>query len=301
VGSKVSTVVAVGKHQLPLSNLGKVLYPASGFTKGQVIDYYARIAPVLLPHLRGRAITLKRFPDGVAKMAFFSKNCPKNPPEWFRTVTVQGADGTVDYCLIEDIPSLMWVANLAALELHLPLERALRQDAPTGIMFDLDPGPPAGLLECATVALRVRQALAGLGLQAFVKTSGRKGLHVMVPLNTGKSYEATSQAARAMALVLGRDDPKGVTVTNNKADRAGKVFIDWTRNTAHQTTAAVYSLRANDEPTVSTPVLWEEVETAVRKRTVTGLTLTAPQVVDRVAAHGDLFAPVLTLKQKLPR
>jgi bifunctional non-homologous end joining protein LigD len=301
VGSRISTVVAVGKHQLPLSNLGKLLYPASGFTKGQVIEYYARIAPALLPHLRGRAITLKRFPDGVEKKAFFSKHCPKNPPDWLRTVLVQGSEGTVNYCLIEDIPSLMWVANLAALELHVPLERAHRQDTPTAIIFDLDPVPPAGLLECATLALRVRQALSACGLESVVKTSGRKGLHVMVPLNSGASYARTSQFARALAMAMVRDDPKGVTATNSKTDRAGKVFIDWNRNTAHQTTAAVYSLRANDEPTVSTPLAWEELEAAVKKRNVKGLTFTASRAVDRVAAHGDLFAHVLTLKQKLPR
>jgi bifunctional non-homologous end joining protein LigD len=301
VGSKIGTTVAIGKLQLSLSNLGKVFYPATGFTKGQVIEYYARIAPVLLPHLRGRAITLKRFPDGVEKKAFFSKNCPKNPPEWFRTVLLQGSEGTVNYCLIEDIPSLMWVANLAALELHVPLERAVKPDAPTAIMFDLDPGPPAGLLDCARLALRLLQALSGCRLEAFVKTSGRKGLHVMVPLNTSTSFAMTSQAARAIALVLARDDPKGVTVSNNKAERAGKVFIDWTRNAAHQTTAGVYSLRANEEPTVSTPVSWDEVEVAVKKKDAKRLAFTAPQVIDRVAAVGDLFAPVLTLKQQLPR
>jgi bifunctional non-homologous end joining protein LigD len=210
VASKISTTIAIGKHQLSISNLGKVYYPATRFTKVQVIEYYARIAPVLLPHLRGRAITLKRFPDGVEKKAFFSKNCPKNAPEWFRTVLVQGSEGTVNYCLIEDIPSLMWIANLAALELHAPLERASKPDVPTAITFDLDPGLPAGLLDCARLALRLRQALSGCRLEAFVKTSGRKGLHVMVPLNTPTSFAMTSQAARAIALVLTRDDPKGV-------------------------------------------------------------------------------------------
>jgi bifunctional non-homologous end joining protein LigD len=302
VGSSKTTVVSLGKRQLALSNLDKVLYPTCGFTKGQVIEYYAKVAPVLLPHLRGRAITLKRFPDGVSKYAFFSKNLPKGAPDWFSTTAIEGTERTINYCLIEDIPSLAWVANLAALELHVPLERAHKPDVPTAIVFDLDPGPPAGLLECAKLALRLQQALAGVGLQAFVKTSGRKGLHVMVPLNTGTvPFSVTSQAARAMALVLARDDPKGVTVTNNKAERTGKVFIDWTRNAAHQTAAGAYSLRANEEPTVSTPLAWEELELAVKKRDTTRLIFTAAQVVERAAAHGDLFAPVLTLKQRLPR
>jgi bifunctional non-homologous end joining protein LigD len=295
-----SALVTVGKRRLTLSNLDKVLYPASGFTKAQVIEYYAKVAPVLLPHLKGRAVTLKRYPDGVDGQAFFSKNCPAHRPPWFKTVIVHG-EQTVEYCLIEEVASLIWVANLAALELHVPLEKATSKqpDRPTAVIFDLDPGPPAGMTDCARLALTLRHTLEGVRLQSFVKTSGAKGLHVLVPMNTAVTFEQTQSFARAVATVLAKADPKRVTANMSKAGRGGKVFIDWNQNELHQTTVCAYSLRAAEHPTASTPLGWEEVERAAGGRSSDRpLSFTAQDVLERAA--GEYWAPSLTLKQYLP-
>jgi bifunctional non-homologous end joining protein LigD len=284
------------------SNLSKVLYP-SGFTKGEVIDYYRRIAPVLLPHVRDRAITLKRYPNGSTSDFFFEKNCPVHRPGWVKTATVPSrrSEEGVNHCVLTDERSLLWVANLAALELHVPLAKISNPQRPTAMVFDLDPGPPAGLRECLQVGLRLRDVLAHLGLQCFPKTSGGKGLHVYVPLNTpGLTFEDTKAFAHAIASVFVKQNPAETTATMTKALRPGKVFIDWSQNDQHKTTAAAYTLRAREEPTASAPVTWDEVEHAARRNKPLLLVFTAPQVLRRAETLGDLFEPVLKLKQRLP-
>ena len=289
-------------RRLSLSNLGKVFYPATGFTKGQVIEYYTRIAPVLLPHLRGRHLTLKRYPDGVDGQFFYEKQCPRHRPDWVRTARVPiRTDGrSIDYCLVEDLATIVWLANLADLELHTPLAHAAAPDAPTMIAFDLDPGPPATIVECAEVACRLREAFDLLGLVAFPKSSGSKGMQLYVPLNTPTSYRATKSFAQGVAQVLERRHPELVVSEMRKDLRPGKVFIDWSQNDEHKTTVCVYSLRARERPTVSTPVTWDEVEAVLRSRDPEDLAFTSDQVLARVAAHGDCFAPVLELEQELP-
>jgi bifunctional non-homologous end joining protein LigD len=297
-----STVVAVDGRQLKLSNLEKVLYPEAGFTKGQVIDYYTRIAPVLLPHLRERPLTLKRYPEGVEAEFFYEKQCPKHRPDWVATAPVWSEHNqrTIDFCLVNDRATLVWVANLASLELHTALHRAPETSRPDMMVFDLDPGEPAALAECAEVALWLREALDGLGLSSVVKTSGSKGLQLYVPLNTPVTYDETKGFSRALAQVLERAHPKQVTSNMAKELRRGKVFIDWSQNDEHKTTVCVYSLRAMPEPTVSTPVTWDEVEAAAAAGDPAALRFTADQVVDRVERNGDLFAPVAELEQRLP-
>jgi bifunctional non-homologous end joining protein LigD len=293
-----------GRH-LSLSNLGKVLYPAAGFTKGQVIDFYTRIAPVLLPHLRGRPLTLKRYPNGVEGQFFYEKQCPKHRPDWVRTALIEmrggGASKAIDFCLCDDLPTLVWAANLADLELHPSLALATDVTSPTILAFDLDPGPPATIVECADVAVRLRAALEHLGLQAFAKTSGSKGMQVYVPLNTPASYEQTKPFARALAQVLERTDPDLVVSDMKKSLRGGKVLVDWSQNDEHKTTVGVYSLRARERPTVSTPITWDEVEGVRASRDPDELVFTSDQVLARIAEHGDLFAGVATLEQTLPR
>ena len=293
--------VDVDGHRLSLSNLDKVLYPEAGFTKGQVIDYYTRIAPFVLPHLRGRPLTLKRYPNGVDGEFFYEKQCPRHRPEWVHTarVKMRGARA-IDFCLCEDLPTLVWLANLADLELHPSLALADDVTAPTILAFDLDPGPPATIVECAEVAVRLRVALDSIGLQAFAKTSGSKGMQVYVPLNTPTSYDRTKPFALALAQVLERSEPDLVVSDMKKSLRGGKVFVDWSQNDEHKTTVGVYSLRARPEPTVSTPVGWDEVDAVRASRDPGELVFTSDDVLARVAEHGDLFARVATLKQELP-
>jgi bifunctional non-homologous end joining protein LigD len=291
-----STVVDVDGRQLKLSNLEKVLYPEAGFTKGQVIDYYTRIAPVLLPHLRDRPLTLKRYPEGVDAEYFYEKQCPKHRPAWVQTAPVWSEHNqrAIDFCVVNDLATLVWVANLASLELHTALHRAPEISRPDMVVFDLDPGEPAALAECAEVALWLREALDGLGLLSVVKTSGNKGLQVYVPLNTPVTYDETKGFSRALAQVLERLHPKQVTSNMAKELRRGKVFIDWSQNDEHKTTVSVYSLRARSQPTVSAPLHWKEVEAGVPPVVDAGCAL------ERVAAHGDLFAPLLETEQRLP-
>jgi len=289
-----------GRH-LSLSNLDKVLYPAAGFTKGQVIDYYTRIAPAVLPHLRGRPLTLKRYPNGVDKPFFYEKNCPAHAPDWVRRERVQlKGDKAIDFCVCDDLATLVWLANLADLELHPSLAFTADVTSPAILAFDLDPGEPATIVECADVAVRLRHALDHLGLQAFPKTSGSKGMQVYVPLNTPTSYDVTKPFAHAIAKVLERTDPDLVVSEMKKSLRGGKVFVDWSQNDEHKTTVGVYSLRARERPTVSTPITWEEVEAVRESRDPDDLVFTSADVLYRVAEHGDLFAPVATLEQELP-
>jgi bifunctional non-homologous end joining protein LigD len=304
-GKRVSssqTIEVDGKH-LKLTNLGKVLYPATGFTKGQVIDYYARIAPVLIPHLAGRPTTLKRYPEGVDKPFFFEKNTTKYRPEWVKTAPIwsEGNNRNVNYVLVNDLPTLIWVANLAAIELHPSLSLARKIESPTVIAFDLDPGPPANIVQCCQVAFWLRDIFEHFGLQSFPKTSGSKGLQIYVPLNTPTTYEVTKPFAHALARLLENEHKELVVSDMKKSLRVGKVLVDWSQNDDHKTTIAVYSLRARERPTVSTPVTWEEVERALKKKDASLLVFEAPQVLERVQKMGDLFDPVLNLKQKLPK
>lgn len=285
---------------MEVSNLGKVFYPKVGFTKGQVIDYYVKVAPVLLPHLKNRPITLKRYPNGVEGFFFYEKQCPGHRPKWLKTTTVPKTEGgEVDYCLINDVKALVWAANLADLELHTFLHRAPALNKPTALAFDLDPGPPANILLCCEIGLWLKGLFEKLGLQSFPKTSGSKGLQVYVPLNTNVSYEQTRPFAKAVAETLALHAPDKVTAKMQKTLRKGKVMVDWSQNDDFKTTVNVYSLRAKEHPTVSTPVTWNELEKALKKGKE--LRFEADEVLQRVKKSGDLFAPVLSLKQKLPK
>jgi bifunctional non-homologous end joining protein LigD len=296
-----SSVEIQGKN-LKLSNLEKVLYPATGFTKKDVIDYYVRIAPAILPHLAGRALTRKRYPDGVDAEPFFEKNAPMHKPDWVKTAPVWSGRNrrTVHYVLADDLATLVWLANLAALELHPSLALAKDIECPTEMVFDLDPGPPANIVQCCQVALWLREIFEHFGLQSFPKTSGSKGLQIYVPLNTPTTFEVTKMFSHALAQLLEHDHKDLVLSEMSKQARTGKVFVDWSQNDEHKTTIAVYSLRAREHPTVSTPVTWDEVERAHKKKDAALLVFEAKKVVARFEKMGDLFEPVLELKQKLP-
>jgi bifunctional non-homologous end joining protein LigD len=297
-----SPVVEIeGKH-LKLSNLDKVLYPTAGFTKGQVIDYYARIAPVLLPHLAGKPLTLKRYPGGVDEEFFFEKNAPMHRPEWVKTAPIwsYGNKRNVNYVLANDLPTLIWVSNLASLELHPSLSLAKDIDCPTMIVFDLDPGAPADMVQCAQVGIWLREIFTHFGLKSFPKTSGSKGLQVYVPLHTATSYEKTKPFAHALARLLEEEHRDLIVSDMKKALRVGKILVDWSQNDEHKTTVSVYSLRARERPTVSTPLHWEEVERVLAKKNPKLVVFEAEEVLKRVEKMGDLFEPVLKLKQKLP-
>jgi bifunctional non-homologous end joining protein LigD len=294
--------VEVDGRELSVTNLDKVLYPATGFTKGEVIDYYARIAPAILPHLRGRPLTLKRYPEGVDKGHFFEKRCPKHRPEWVNTAAIwsEREDGEIAFCVCDDKPTLVWVAQLASLELHPSLSLAKRMERPTVLAFDLDPGEPANVIDCARVALRVREMFGDLGVDCFPKASGGKGLQVYVPLNGKLTYETTKPYAQAVAQLMERMYPDEIVSRMTKRLRKGKVFVDWSQNTESKTTVAVYSLRARERPTVSTPLDWDEVATAAESGDPEPIRFEAADVLERVEERGDLFAPVLELKQDLP-
>ena len=294
--------VEIGGEQLVVSNLDKVLYPAAGFTKAHVLDYYVRIAPVLLPHLRGRPLTMLRFPDGVDGDRFFEKRCPDHRPSFVRVVALgrEGKEKRVEHCDVDSVASLAWVANLASLELHTSLARSPDTSMPTMVVFDLDPGPPADIVQCCRVAGWLRDIFDRLGLAAFPKTSGSKGLQVYVPVNGPIDYEATKGFALAVGQLLERVHGDLVTTTMAKEQRPGKVFVDWSQNTLTKTTVCVYSLRAREQPTVSTPVSWEEVAHTADTGDPATLRFTATDVLARVAERGDLFAPTLELVQALP-
>jgi bifunctional non-homologous end joining protein LigD len=294
-----SSTLEIDGREVKVSNLDKVFYPKSGFTKGEVIDYYIKISPVLLPHLKNRPISLKRYPDGVEGFFFYEKNCPAHHPRWMKTIAVDKSDGSkIRYCAMNDLPALVWAANLADLELHTFLHRAPALSRPTAIAFDLDPGAPADIIQCCKVGLQVREIFSALGLESFAKTSGSKGLQIYVPLNSPITYERTKSFAHAVALALENHDPDAVISRMERKLRKGKIFIDWSQNDDKKTTVTVYSLRAKEDPTVSTPVTWEEVEQAWKRKKP--LRFTAGQVLKRVEKFGDLFAPVLEKKQKLP-
>jgi bifunctional non-homologous end joining protein LigD len=300
-----SRQVEVDGRELKLTNLDKVLYPEAGFTKGQVVDYYAKVADAMVPHLRGRAVTLRRFPEGVEDLdsAFFEKRCPKHRPKWVKTTTVTAGprSGKIDFCVCDSRATLVWMAQLAAIELHPSLSLGRAPKRPTVLAFDLDPGPPADIVDCSRVALRLRELFGHFGVESFAKTSGSKGMQVYVPLNSkGVSYETTKPFAKAIAQLLEKQTPDQVVSKMKKVEREGKVFVDWSQNHQSKTTIAVYSLRARDRPTASTPIAWDEVEAVADSNDGSTLAFEADAVLDRIERHGDLFAPVLELEQELP-
>jgi bifunctional non-homologous end joining protein LigD len=300
---KGSVEIEIEGRRIVLRNLDKVFYPEAGFTKGDVLDYYARVAPALLPHLRDRPLTLKRYPEGVDGMYFYEKRCPRHRPDWFRTEPVwsEGNQDWIHYCVVDDLPSLVWVASIADLELHTALATVRAIDQPTMMVFDLDPGPPADVVTCCDVALLLRRLMASLGLESVAKTSGSKGMQVYVPLNQpGATYDDTKAFAHAGARLLEQRHPDLVVERMTKSLRGGKVLVDWSQNDRNKTTVCAYSLRARARPTVSTPQRWIEVERAARTRRGEGLVFEARDVLARLDRHGDLFAPVLSLRQRLP-
>jgi len=300
--SNKAELIVEGK-KLSVSNLDKVLYPKVGFTKGQVVDYYIRIAPVLLPHLQDRPLTMKRYPNGVEGEFFYEKNCPSHRPTWVKTAKVwsEGNKRMMNYCLANDLPTLVWAANLADLELHTSLACKRNVAQPTMMVFDLDPGAPANIVQCCQVGLWLRELLSKMKLKSFAKTSGSKGLQVYVPLNTPVTFDQTKDVSRALAQLLEREHADLVTSNMSRALRKGKVFVDWSQNDEHKTTICVYSLRAKEEPTVSTPVTWDEVANCLKKKKADLLKFRSDKTLARVEKMGDLFEPVEKLKQKLPK
>ncbi len=292
----------IGSRRLEVSRLGKVFYPSSGFTKGDVLSYYRDVAPVVVPHLKDRALTLKRYPDGVEGNFFYEKRCPPYRPSWVKTVamTRKRDQKEIAYCVINDAASLIWTANLGNLELHTSLAKRRALNRPTSLVFDLDPDPSVGVLGCARVGVWVREVLDRLGLECIVKSSGSKGLQVFCPLNTPVTYEQTGPVAHAIARMIEEDHPANVVTRMKKELRVGKVLIDWSQNDDHKTTVSVYSLRARPRPTVSTPVTWDEVERALDRSDAEALAFEPNVVKERIEAHGDLFEAALKLKQKLP-
>jgi bifunctional non-homologous end joining protein LigD len=291
-----SLSVHVDGRALKISNWDKVLFPQTGFTKGDLVAYYARIAPAVLPHLRDRPLTLKRYPNGVEAPYFYEKQSPSHRPEWVQTVRVGG----VDYTLCQDRPTLVWLANLADIELHTSLSLSADSQRPTMLVFDLDPGPPAGIVECCEVALVLRGMFAALGLDSVVKTSGSKGMQMYVPLNTDVTYVRTKPFARQVAELLEQRLPELVVSRMTKRLRGGKVLVDWSQNDDHKTTVSVYSVRARERPTVSTPVSWVQVQACRDAEDPEILTFDTDEALHRVAGDGDLFAMLLSTTQELP-
>ncbi len=296
------TIEVAGKT-LKVSNLEKVLYPDAAFTKGQVLDYFVRAAPFVLPHLAGRPLTLKRYPNGVNGMFFYEKNCPEHRPEWIKTVPIwsEGNQKIMNYCTAGDVETLVWAGNLADLEFHTSLSRADDMEHPTMLVFDLDPGEPANIVQCCRVGLWLKHLFDEMKLESFAKTSGSKGLQVYVPLNSKReTYDETKPFALAMARLLEDAHPELVVSDMKKSLRVNKVLVDWSQNDIHKTTVCVYSLRAKQKPTVSTPVSWGEVERCLEKQDPAALVFETEDVLQRCAKMGDLFEPVLKLKQRLP-
>jgi bifunctional non-homologous end joining protein LigD len=300
--TKTHVEVDVEGRRLRLSNRDKILYPRTGFTKGDLIDYLGAVAPVLLPHLRGRQLTLKRYPDGVEGEFFYEKRCPAHRPEWVKTapVTSSRQRSPIEYCLADTLPTLIWLGNLADLELHPSLHLASSQETPTMVVFDLDPGAPADLRQCCRVALWIKEIFEALSLETFAKTSGQKGMQIYLPLNSPVSYAQTKPFAKAVAELLEREHPRLVVSRMTRSARAGKVLIDWSQNDPNKTTVCVYSLRASERPMVSTPLTWEEVERGSRARREPNLSADPPALLERVDRFGDLFRALHERVQTLP-
>ena len=295
-------VAEVAGRRLFLSNLEKDLYPAYGFTKAHILEYYRGISPFILPHLQDRALTLKRYPGGVEKEFFFEKRCPSYHPPWVATAEIPQDDGEqMTVCLVNDLSTLIWVENLASLELHVPLARAASPETPDALVFDLDPGEEAGILDCARVALILRDLLSQLQLAGYVKTSGRKGLHVYVPLNRkDTTFADTKKFSKAVAEVMQRNYPELVTAKMAKEERKKKVFINWSQNDHAKTMVCVYSLRAAEKPFVSFPLAWKDLEDLAGKGDPAKLYVLHAEALSRAEKNGDLFREVLTKKQRLP-
>lgn len=292
----------IGERRVRVTNLAKPMYGDAGFSKRDVLAYYAAVAPVMLPHLAGRALTLRRFPHGAADPTnFFEKRAPAHRPDWVSTVVMElSGEETIEFVEAGEPATLVWLANLAALELHPSLSLAVEPGRPTALVFDLDPGPPASVVESCRVGLLIRELLTQLDLDCWAKTSGGKGLQVYAPINVDVTYDDTKAFAHAVAALLEDRHPDLVVSRMAKRLRGGKVFVDWGQNDQHKTTVGVYSLRAQPLPTASTPVTWAEVEACAEQGDPATLRFTAPKVLERVREHGDLFAPVLSRRQELP-
>lgn len=295
------SIVTVKNRQLKLTNLDKVLYPQVPFTKAQVLDYYAHVSSAILPYLKNRPLTLKRYPNGVASSHFYERMCPSHRPSWMPTVRIasESAGRNVDYCMVNDAAALIWVANLASIELHTLLATVRRLDRPTFIVFDLDPGAGATIHHCAQAAIQLRDLLEREGLRTFAKTSGSKGVHVYLPLNTPVAYEQTKTFARSAAMEIERSNPSRITTNMRRDTRKGKVFIDWSQNDAHKTTVTAYSLRALERPYVSAPISWNELEALGKGRSARSVNFDSAQVLSRLDSMGDLFQPVLQVRQRI--
>jgi bifunctional non-homologous end joining protein LigD len=302
-GSATSTDIEVGGHRLSIRHLDRVVFPRTGTTKAELLDYYVRIGDVMLAHLRERLLHMHRYPEGVEGPRFWQKQCPQHRPQWLSTAPVYSREkqANIDYCVIEDLAGLLWAVNLGSIELHTSLHTRADLHRPTTLAFDLDPGEGIDVIGCAEVALRLRELLAAIELQAFAKTSGSKGLQLYVPLNCDVTYAQTKPLARSIAEALEESWPERVVSRMAKSLRAGKVLIDWSQNTEHKSTVCAYSVRAKERPTVSTPVGWDELQAAVRDRDGSLLVFEMGDVLERVATRGDLFAPVLTMRQRLGR
>jgi bifunctional non-homologous end joining protein LigD len=298
---KTTSELKIEGRTLTVSNLQKVLYPSTGFTKGDVIQYYIDISPALLPHLKNRPLTMKRYPEGVGKFFFYEKNCPPYRPPWVKTASMYSKHREADmhFCVINNLASLVWTANLADLELHTSLARSPAVDRPTLMVFDLDPGEGTTAVQCSQVAFWLREKLSTLGLESFPKTSGSKGIQVYVPLNTAVTFDRTKIAARQIGDQLVAEHPDAVVTNMLKLLRKKKVLIDWSQNDDHKTTVSVYSLRATDKPQVSTPLKWNELEKLWKKGDPDAYRFSPADVIARYKKHGDLFEPLLSLKQKL--
>jgi bifunctional non-homologous end joining protein LigD len=294
-------VLDVGDRQLDIRNLERVVYPRAGTTKGELLDYYIRIAPVMLPHLRDRLLHMHRYPEGVEGPRFWQKGCPEHRPPWVQTAPVwsEAKRAPIEFCVVDDLAALLWAVNIGSIELHTSLHTREDLRRPTTLAFDLDPGEGVDIVACADVALRLRDVLAGVGLRCWAKTSGSKGLQLYAPLNTDVSYVDSKRFAKAVAEGLERKWPERVVSRMAKVLRGGKVLIDWSQNTEHKSTVCAYSARARARPTVSTPVLWDEVEATVTSGDPSRLIFEIDEVLDRVAEHGDLFAEVLSAVQHL--
>jgi bifunctional non-homologous end joining protein LigD len=295
-------IVEIAGRRLSLSNLEKDLYPSYGFTKARILEYYRRMAKFILPHLKDRALTLKRYPEGVEKDFFFEKRCPSHRPAWVKTAEVRRYDeGSLTVCIVNDLETLIWVGNLASLELHVPLARADSPETPDSIVLDLDPGDQANIQNCARVALILRDLLYNMRLTSYVKTSGKKGLHVYVPLNRkDTTFEAAKTFSKAVAEIVEKNYPDLVTAKMAKESRKAKVFINWSQNDALKTMVCVYSLRAREKPTVSFPLSWEELENSAGQGNPAKMQVMPSEAVSRAETKGDLFRDVIVKKQKLP-
>lgn len=301
-GNRENGTLKIAGREIRVTNLDRVLYPETGFTKGDLIDYYASVAPVLLPHLKGRPITMRRFPEGVQADGFWEKHCPEYRPAWFRTACVPSESsprGEVEYCLVNDLPSLIWIANLACVEIHVSLARARTRATPTAMVFDLDPGEPADIMDCAEIALLIRETLERRELNSAAKVSGSKGIQVYVPLNFRARYEKTGEFAHSLARAFEQEMSDRVVSKMKKSLRPGKVLIDWSQNSQHKTTVAVYSMRARSRPSVSMPVPWETLASALDSGDESSLRYSPEAAIKAITSTGDIFKGVLEERQSI--